>query len=320
MPLPRYEYKGPVDHTTKPDVRNAAGKSVIVTGGANGIGEACVRSFVAVGAFVTFADLADRGEAIQRELNTARNCCAFVRADIRSWDDQKKVFEIAQSRSPSRSVDIVIANAGISRSSGDSLWTLDDPDAEPTKPDLKIVEVNMNGTFYTWKLATHYFRKQAEADDRDRCFIITGSMVAWIDSPGNWEYTATKYGLRGFMRTARRSSFEQGIRINYVAPCWIKSAIRSAEYEKFLMNQGVEFGEQVDVAGCMMRIACDKAINGRSFMITPRSIAKEGFIDSDREDYQSEGSDQYLAKLQASQLVVIDDKWLDDHPTRIYKM
>lgn len=48
---------------------------------------------------------------------------------------------------------------------------------------MKIVEVNMNGTFYTWKLATHYFRKQAEADDRDRCFIITGSMVAWIDSP-----------------------------------------------------------------------------------------------------------------------------------------
>lgn len=206
MPLPRYEYKGPVDHTTKPDVRNAAGKSVIVTGGANGIGEACVRSFVAVGAFVTFADLADRGDAIERELNKTETCCAFVQCDIRSWDDQKNVFEIAKSRSPSRSVDIVIANAGISRSSGDSLWKLDgklslspldetgvftasltlplqDPDAEPTKPDLNIVEVNMNGTFFTWKLATHYFRKQAEASDRDRCFIITGSMVAWIDSP-----------------------------------------------------------------------------------------------------------------------------------------
>lgn len=58
-----------------------------------------------------------------------------------------------------------------------------DPNGEPTKPDLNIVDVNMNGTFYSWKLATHYFRKQAEADDRDRCFIITGSMVAWIDSP-----------------------------------------------------------------------------------------------------------------------------------------
>lgn len=64
------------------------------------------------------------------------------------------------------------------------------------------------------------------------------------------------------MRTARRSSFEQGIRINYVAPCWIKSAIRSAEYEQFLISQGVEFGEQVDCANCMMRIACDRGING----------------------------------------------------------
>lgn len=65
------------------------------------------------------------------------------------------------------------------------------------------------------------------------------------------------------MRTARRSSFEQGIRINYVAPCWIKSAIRTAEYEKWLVDRGVEFGEQIDVAGCMMRIATDKSINGK---------------------------------------------------------
>lgn len=64
------------------------------------------------------------------------------------------------------------------------------------------------------------------------------------------------------MRTARRSSWEQGIRINYVAPCWIKSAIRTAEYEKWLVDHGIEFGEQEDCARCMLRIACDKAING----------------------------------------------------------
>lgn len=58
-----------------------------------------------------------------------------------------------------------------------------DPNGEPTKPDLNIVKVNMDGTLYTWKLAVHYFRKQPDTDDRDRCFIITGSMVAWIDSP-----------------------------------------------------------------------------------------------------------------------------------------
>jgi hypothetical protein len=48
---------------------------------------------------------------------------------------------------------------------------------------LNIVRVNIDGTFYTWKLAVHYFRKQPVNDERDRCFIITGSMVAWIDSP-----------------------------------------------------------------------------------------------------------------------------------------
>lgn len=65
------------------------------------------------------------------------------------------------------------------------------------------------------------------------------------------------------MRTARRSSWEQGIRINYVAPCWIKSAIRTADYENWLINNGIKFGETEDCAGAMMRIACDRTVNGK---------------------------------------------------------
>ncbi|KAL2129713.1 hypothetical protein VTI74DRAFT_7412 [Chaetomium olivicolor] len=321
MTLARYQYTGPVDHTVVPDRSVVKGKSVIITGGANGMGETCVRHYVAAGAFVTFGDVNDRGKDIEKELNdtNGKEVCAFVKVDIRDWDQQIVMFETAKTKSPSKSVDIVIANAGISRSSGDSLWNLDDPNGPPTKPDLKIVRVNLDGTLYTWKLAVHYFRKQPDVPERDRCFIITGSMVAWIDSPGNWEYTATKYALRGFMRTVRRSSFEQGIRINYVAPCWIKSAIRTPEYEAWLLSRGIEFGEQEDVAACMMRISCDRTINGRSLMITPRSVAKEGFMDIDREDYKDTEEDAYLKKVQASQLVIIEDKWLDDYKVRVYK-
>lgn len=65
------------------------------------------------------------------------------------------------------------------------------------------------------------------------------------------------------MKTVRRNSHEQGIRINYVAPCYIASAIRSPEYEEWLINKGVEFASQTDVSNCMMRIACDKTINGK---------------------------------------------------------
>lgn len=126
----------------------------------------------------------------------------FIKCDITSWEDQVSVFEAAIKHSPDKSCDIVIANAGISRAYGDDLWPLDgmghaqtkpetdielicaiDPDAAPVKPKLNIVNVNLIGTMYTWKLAVHYFRKQPDTEDRDRCFIMTGSMTAWIDSP-----------------------------------------------------------------------------------------------------------------------------------------
>ncbi len=127
MPLTRYEYTGPIDHTVVPDRTVCRGQSVIVTGGANGIGESCVRQYVEAGAFVTFGDMHDRGYEIQKELNEAngKEVCAFVKVDIRDWEQQKVMFETAKTKSPHNSVDVVIANAGISRSSGDSLWNLD---------------------------------------------------------------------------------------------------------------------------------------------------------------------------------------------------
>lgn len=126
MPLPRYTYTGPVDHTAPVARDKVRGKSVIVTGGANGMGEVAVRDFVSAGAFVTFADVNEsRGRAVEAELNTDGEKCAFLKCDIREWEEQKAVFETARARSPSQSVDVVIANAGISRSSGDSLWNLD---------------------------------------------------------------------------------------------------------------------------------------------------------------------------------------------------
>lgn len=125
MPISKYEYNGPIDHTTPPNLGNLVGKSVIVTGGANGMGEVMVRQFADAGAFVTFGDMNPRGEAIEKELNANGKRAVFVKCDIRVWEDQVAMFETAKSQSPHNSVDVVIANAGISRSSGDSLWNLD---------------------------------------------------------------------------------------------------------------------------------------------------------------------------------------------------
>jgi NAD(P)-dependent dehydrogenase (short-subunit alcohol dehydrogenase family) len=48
-----------------------------------------------------------------------------VKCDISIWEDQVHMFKTAIANSPHKSVDIVIANAGISRAFGDSLWPLD---------------------------------------------------------------------------------------------------------------------------------------------------------------------------------------------------
>lgn len=125
MPVAKYNYTGPIDQTVVPDTKQVNGKSVIVTGGANGMGEVMVRAFVRAGAFVTFCDVNSRGTEIEKELNAHGKKCAFVRCDLRDWDGQIHVFETAKAESPAHSVDVVIANAGISRSSGDSLWILD---------------------------------------------------------------------------------------------------------------------------------------------------------------------------------------------------
>lgn len=94
------------------------------------MGEAMVRAFCAAGAFVTFGDVHPRGEDLAKELNAGaeekkKKKAAFVKCDIREWDELVMLFETAKSSSPANSVDVVIANAGISRSSGDSLWGLD---------------------------------------------------------------------------------------------------------------------------------------------------------------------------------------------------
>lgn len=54
-------------------------------------------------------------------------------------------------------------------------------------------------------------------------------------------------------------------------------------------------------------------------MITPQSIAKEGYMDVDRENYRDTDQDAYFKRTQETQLVIIEDKWLDDYKVRIYK-
>ncbi|KAI9927108.1 hypothetical protein MW887_003491 [Aspergillus wentii] len=303
-PLPPYEYTGPVDCTVAPDPSSLKDKSVIITGGANGMGEAIARTLASHGAFVTIGDVnEERGNGIAAEYPNIQ----FVKCDVRNWDEQVNLFKSGIEKSPQKSCDIAIANAGIAATFKDSLVALDDPHGEPVKPDLNIMDVNMNGVLYTQKLAMHYFRAQPDDESRDRCFIITSSLAAYLDFPHNWEYVCAKHAIKALMRCSRHLGWQQGIRINTLNPYFMKTTILSDEVHDVLESKGVEYALPEDGAAAVVKIACDRTITGRSFYIVPRATAKEGFLDGDQDDHQ--GSPEYIKEFQKFCLAGVEQPW-----------
>lgn len=211
----------------KPDLARLKGKSVVVTGGTSGIGEAITRAFVAAGAFVTIGDVADdRGAALVAELGPEN--AAFVHCDVLVWAEQVALFKTAIARAPARAVDIVCANAGIGMT--DDLFPSEaeqaDPDAEPVEPKLNTLRVNLLGMAYTAKLAMHYLPRQPKGDEanRERSFILTASMAGYLDQPGAPQYNSSKWGTRGLFRSFRNTMPSLGIRVGLIAPWYVRWA------------------------------------------------------------------------------------------------
>lgn len=214
-----FDHDHAVNPTASYDVRSLKGKSVLVTGAASGIGEACMRSFVAAGAFVTFGDVAeDRGQALVSELGPDK--VAFGKCDTRSWQDQAALFRVAVDQSPSHSVDVVLANAGISGSDPVFNDTSDPTTGEPVEPDLSIVNIDLIGYMYTTKLALHYFSRQQRevSGGRGGCLIYTTSLAGYMDHNGAPQYSASKFGVRGMMRSMRQVLPAQKSRVNLISP------------------------------------------------------------------------------------------------------
>ncbi|OAG38537.1 hypothetical protein AYO21_07197 [Fonsecaea monophora] len=189
------------------------------------------------------------------------------------------------SKSPAKSCDIVMANAGVSGL--DDVFDLDDPSGPPVKPNLRIVNINLIGVLYTVKLAMHYFRKSPVDEHRDRCLILQGSTAAYVDQPGTPQYSASKFGVRGLMRSLRRTSWMQDVRVNFLCPWFTKTPIMSEEVIQRLEKLNLDFATLEDAGRAALRIASDKTMNGRAIVILPRKFAPEGFIDVARDDLKA---------------------------------
>lgn len=193
------------------------GRSIIVTGGASGIGEAAVRLFAENGARVTAADLSEeRGREIAAELTGAGWTVQFIRTDISREDDVRAMVDLAE-RSYGR-LDGAFNNAAIANVPG----LLDEMSFEEFQ---RVFGVNAFGTFLCMK-----YEIQAMLRTGGGSIVNTSSVNALIYDTRLAAYSASKHAVTGLTRAAAAEYGERGIRVNAIAP----SATRTPLYLEYV--------------------------------------------------------------------------------------
>ena len=193
------------------------GKSIIVTGGASGIGEAAVRLFAQHGAKVTFADLSvDCARTIAQELSQQGHAVQFVRADV--TNEQEVQAMVAAAGSAYGRLDGAFNNAGVPNTGK--------PLNEVTQEEFqRILNVNVIGPFLCMK---HEF--EAMSRSGGGAIVNTASVGSVIVIPKGGDYTASKHALLGLTKAAAVEFGAHGIRVNAIAP----STTRTPMYLEYL--------------------------------------------------------------------------------------
>lgn len=177
-----------------------AGKRIIVTGGANGIGAATVRAYAAEGARVAALDIADvQGRAVAGEAGPNVD---YHRCDVSSRDEVFTAFERAAA--DLGGLDVLAHVAGVERGSPaeditDAEWDL-------------VLGVNLKGTVHTNQAAFRHLREHGGR------IINFGSGAGVRGQRGSAHYSAAKAAVMAWTRTVAQEWARYGITVNSLLP------------------------------------------------------------------------------------------------------
>jgi NAD(P)-dependent dehydrogenase (short-subunit alcohol dehydrogenase family) len=186
------------------------GASVLVTGGASGLGEATVRRLVAAGAS---AVIVDRDEKKGQALAAALPNCRFVTTDVASPEQVQEAIAAAVALGPLRAA---VSCAGVG-------WAQRTLNKEGVPHDFevfrKVLEINLLGTFNVMRLAAAAMAKNAPEPNGERGVVVnTASVAAYDGQIGQVAYAASKAGVVGMTLPAARDLSKAGIRVLSIAP------------------------------------------------------------------------------------------------------
>ncbi|MDR0854244.1 MAG: 3-oxoacyl-[acyl-carrier-protein] reductase [Clostridiales Family XIII bacterium] len=243
---------------------NLEGKRAIVTGGSRGIGRAIALALASEGAEVLITYIGN-DEAAAKTVADLKNAssskASSLKGDVGNSEFAKEAA--AWLKENFDGVDILVNNAGITN---DGIFMRMKDESFDS-----VVQTNLNGAFYMMREIVPLMVKQ-----RDGRIINISSVAGVKGNPGQANYSASKAGLIGLSLSASKELGVRNIRVNVVAPGFIKTDMTAKLSEKQLEQSEAAItlkraGEAEDVAELVAFLASDKAA-----YITGQVIAVDG--------------------------------------------
>ena len=224
------------------------GRVCLVTGGAQGIGEACICRFAREGAQVVIADIDDaRGAALATELGGL-----YVHCDV--GDKAQVDALVAKAMTAHGRIDVLVNNAGMFRSADFLDMTEDDFDA--------VLRVNLKGSFLVGQAVARGMAKAGRGS-----IVNMSSINGVLAIPTIAGYNVSKGGINQLTRVMALALADKGIRVNAVAPGTIatelaaKAVLTSEEAKARIMSRTPlrRLGEPSEIADTVAFLASDAA-------------------------------------------------------------
>jgi len=196
-------------------------KTVVITGGSEGIGRALVEEFLSRGARVATCGR-NYDKLYDLQSHQAGKPLFIHTADVSKEIDCKNFIE--QVIKQFGSIDILINNAGLSMRSH-----FIDVDLSTMR---RLMDVNFGGTMNTTKYALPYILKNKGS------IVAVSSIAGYRGLPGRAGYSASKFAVNGFMEALRTELLDTGVNVLWVCPGFTASNIRNVALNKDGKPQG----------------------------------------------------------------------------------
>jgi len=192
-------------------MRGLAGKNVIVTGAASGIGRACAARLLEEGASVMGADLAPAGDA--PGVPAGKGAWAFTTVDV--TDEASVAHLVDEAVRAYGRLDGLVNAAGVA--GGGAVHMID------TAEWNRVVGVNLYGTFLTAKYAIARMLEQPRVDDARGSVVTIASIEGIEGTAGGSAYSASKGGVVILTKNMAIDYAPRGIRVNTICPGFIET-------------------------------------------------------------------------------------------------